>query len=583
VSGDSRRTARLIRRLGWLLFALVLLVGAAWLVGTGLLAKRQVDAAQHNVEQLKASVDAGDIEQASRQAQLLAGHAHRAHRLTTGPSWWLAAQLPWLGRPAVAVRGDANQLDELSAHVLTPLVGVAGQLTAGTLFDNGTVQLPPLMRSIPVIGTARQHLAITSAQVHALPTNTWLGPVNRGTAKFQTQVGTLTNQLESVQRATTLLPQLLGADRPQRYFVGLENEAESRGLGGIPGAFVILTTDRGKIRFERFESDTALDKVRTNLHLGSEYSQRYGSADPANTYANSTISPDFTDAARIWAAMWQRATGERIDGAIAIDPTTISYLLAVTGPATTSGGERITADNVVPLTQKTLYQRFPDTERRKAFLIDIASGISRRLLAAHASPALIKAAMKGSTQRRLLLWSADPALEAQLRTTSLGGVLDAGQQPFVGFTTVNAAGGKLDYYLHRSLTYQRSCDSGVRSTATFTLKNQVPGGRLPSYVTLRADRPSYRTRPGDNKVLVNYYVTPGSTITGVAVDGRPTVVAPSTEHGLVVFTVAMELPAGSTRVLTVTADEPRRSGAVQVLKQPGVIAESVRMSVQGCG
>ena len=247
----------------------------------------------------------------------------------------------------------------------------------------------------------------------------------------------------------------------------------------------------GKIRFERFESDTALDKVRTNLQLGSEYSQRYGSADPANTYANSTISPDFTDAARIWAAMWQRATGERIDGAIAIDPTTISYLLEVTGPATTSDGERITADNVVPLTQKTLYQRFPDTERRKAFLIDIATGISRRLLAAHASPALIKAAMKGSTQRRLLLWSADPALEAQLRSTSLGGVLDAGQQPFVGFTTVNAAGGKLDYYLHRSLTYRRSCDSGVRSTATFTLKNEVPGGRLPGYVTLRADRPSY--------------------------------------------------------------------------------------------
>ena len=82
---------------------------------------------------------------------------------------------------------------------------------------------------------------------------------------------------------------------------------------------------------------------------------------------------------------------------------------------------------------------------------------------------------------------------------------------------------------------------------------------------------------------MNYYVTPGSTITGVAVDGQPTLVAPGTENGLVVFTVAMELPAGSTRVLTVTADEPTRSGAVQVLKQPGVTAESVRMSVQGCG
>jgi len=583
VPDERRRIGALIRRLGWLSLALVLLVGLAWLAGTALLAKREVDAAQRNVEQLKTSVDSGDIEQASRQAQLLAGHAHRAHRLTTGPSWWLAAKLPWLGQPAVAVRGDANQLDGLSSGVLNPLVGVAGQLTAGSLFNNGTVQLAPLATARPVIGAAQKQLAITSAEVHALPTNTWLGPVNRGTARLQSQVTKLADQLDSVRQATDLLPQLLGADRPQRYFVGLQNEAESRGLGGIPGAFAIVTTDHGRIRFERFESDTALDKVRTNLRLSSEYSQRYGSADPANTYANSTISPDFTEAARIWAAMWQRASGERIDGAIAIDPTAISYLLDVTGPATTSGGEPITSDNVVPLTQKTLYQRFPDTNRRKAFLIDIATGISHRLLAARGSPALIRAAVKGANQRRLLLWSADPGLEAQLRSTSLGGVLDPGQRPFVGFTTVNATGGKLDYYLHRSLTYQRSCSGLVHSTATFTLKNEVPPGRLPTYVTLRADRPRYPTRPGDNKVLVSYYVTPGATITAVAVDGRPTIVAPGTEHGLTVFTLPLELPAGSTRVLTVTADEPIRAGTVQVLKQPGVTAESVRMTGQGCG
>ncbi len=598
MSGDSRgasqtgaagtrspagiRSAAGIRRLVWLLLALVLLLGLVWLVVTGLLAKRQVDAAQRNVEQLKTSVDSGDVATARRQAQLLAGHAHRAHRLTTGPSWWVAAKLPWLGQPAVAVRGDAEQLDGLSGTVLDPLISVAGQLTGGSLFNHGTVQLAPLTKASPVIDTAQRRLAATSAEVAALPTNTWLGPVNRGTASFGSQLATLQHQVDSLQRASTLLPQLLGAHGRQRYFVGLENEAESRGLGGIPGAFVIVTADSGRIGFERFESDTALDRVRTNLNLGAEYTQRYGAADPANTYANSTISPDFSDAARIWAAMWQRASGERVDGAIAIDPTAISYLLQVTGPATTSTGEQISADNVVPLTQKTLYQRFPNTEQRKAFLIDIATGISHRLLGARGSPPLVKAALKGSTQRRLLLWSADERLEAQLRSTSLGGVLDAGQAPFVGFTTVNAAGGKLDYYLHRSLTYQRSCTGGVQSTATLTLKNEVPSGALPGYVTIRADHPNYPTRPGDNKVLVSYYVTPGSTVTGVRLDGRPTIVAPGTEKGLTVFTLPVELPVGATRVLTVTAREPDRSGPVKVLKQPGVTAESVRLTEQGC-
>lgn len=65
-------------------------------------------------------------------------------------------------------------------------------------------------------------------------------------------------------------------------------------------------------------------------------------------------------------------------------------------------------------------------------------------------------------------------------------------------------------------------------------------------------------------------------------DGRPAIVAPGTEKGLTVFTLPLELPAGATRVVAVTATEPVRSGAVQVLKQPGVTPESVRLSEQGC-
>ncbi|HEU5271468.1 MAG TPA: DUF4012 domain-containing protein [Jatrophihabitans sp.] len=472
--------------------------------------------------------------------------------------------------------------------MLSPLVTVAGRLTGGSLFQDGTVQLAPLADATGTIDAAQRNLAASSAAVSALPSHTWLGSVDHGTASFRSQLSTLQHQLDSVQRATALLPPLLGANGQRRYFVGLENEAESRGLGGIPGAFAIVTVDQGRIRFERFASDTTLQKVRTDLSLGAEYSQRYGTADPANTYVNSTISPDFTDAARIWAAMWQRASGEKVDGAVAIDPTAISYLLAVTGPASTSTGERITADNVVPLTQKTLYQRYSaidkrDTAARKAFLIDIATGISHRLLAAHGSPEFIRAALKAAGQRRLLLWTADPALEDQLRATSLAGTLDAGRSPFIGFTTVNATGGKLDYYLHRSLSYQRSCAGSVRSTATLTLTNAAPSGRLPSYVTIRADHPSYPHGPADNKVLVNYYVTPGSTVTAVRLDGRPVIVAPGTEKGLTVFTLPVELPAGVARVLTVTATEPDRTGPVRVLKQPGVTAESVTLSEQGCG
>jgi hypothetical protein len=35
----------------------------------------------------------------------------------------------------------------------------------------------------------------------------------------------------------------------------------------------------------------------------------------------------------MYAAMYQKAKGEKIDGTIAVDPVALSYILKVTGPA----------------------------------------------------------------------------------------------------------------------------------------------------------------------------------------------------------------------------------------------------------
>ena len=69
--------------------------------------------------------------------------------------------------------------------------------------------------------------------------------------------------------------------------------------------------------------------MKITLKVGSSFVV----VDPTGTYSNSDVSPNFPDAAAIWAAMWQKKSGEKITAAIALDPTALSYLLAVTGPA----------------------------------------------------------------------------------------------------------------------------------------------------------------------------------------------------------------------------------------------------------
>lgn len=572
------------RRLLVALACVVFLAGLAWILVTGLMAKREIAAAQRNADAIKARLEVGDLAGAAARMREVSVHARRAHARTTGPAWWVASQIPWIGSPVVTVRGCAEQLDAVSAGVLKPLVTVAGSLDLNTLVDHGTIHLQPFLDTAPAIRKAQQNLAIRSVAVSDLSDTTWLKPVNQARDSFGATLSSLQRQLDSVQRLTGLAPKMLGASGPQRYFIGLENEAESRGLGGIPGAFVIVTANHGTVAFEHFESDTTLSRVRTNLNLGAGFQRRYGSSQPANVYPNSTISPDFSDAARIWSAMWTKYSGETIDGAVAIDPTAISYLLEATGPAKLPNGELITGGNVVSLTEQSLYARFPDTAHRKTYLLGIAAAIANKLVAAPGSSELIRAAAKGASERRLLLWSASPSIESQLATTSVGGLLKPGLRPFAGFTTINATGGKLDYYLHRSMSYTRSgCGSQTHTTAQLTLTNAVPPGPLPSYVALRLDHPAYRTRPGDNNVLVSYYATPGSTITSVTVDGKVTIVAPETEKGLVVFTIPLELPRGSTRTVTVELIEPQRSGSVQLLRQPAVSPLTVTVQEAHCG
>ncbi|MDQ1722310.1 MAG: hypothetical protein QOI26_2044, partial [Pseudonocardiales bacterium] len=106
---------------------------------------------------------------------------------------------------------------------------------------------------------------------------------------------------------------------------------------------------------------------------------------------------------------------------------------------------------------------------------------------------------------------------------------------------------------------------------------------LPSYVTLRLDSPGYRTQPGDNKVLLSYYGTPGSRIDSVTVDGRRAVAMPSSEHGLTVLTLPLELARGSRHSVTVTATEPARSGQTEILRQPAVNPVTVTTRLPDCG
>jgi hypothetical protein len=248
-------------------------------------------------------------------------------------------------------------------------------------------------------------------------------------------------------------------------------------------------------------------------------------------------------------------------------------------------GTRVGAANVVSLTQRDVYAKFPRTHSaaRKRYQLRIARAISNRLLTGtpHAR-ALLRAAGKAAGQRRLMAWSADPQIESYLSQTALGGVVARTSAPYVGLSLNNAGANKLDYYLDASLRWQRTgCGSTRSVTATITVHNRSPA-HVPRYVLGQTGRPGLPQHPGDNETLVGYFATSGSQLTSVEIDGKPATAQVGAELGHPVFTFDLSTSRGQTRTIVLHLREPAGTGAPVVLRQPMVRPLKVSISDASC-
>lgn len=579
----TRWPRRLAATLGWVALGVAVL-GVGWVVVTGLLARAQLEQVRASLPQVRSALASGNLHEAQSLTTRIRSQAERAHGLTTGPAWWVTADLPWLGRPLRSTRAITAAADRIGQDSLPGLLTVADTVEGSSLRSGSHVDVTALARVAPALHRSSTGATTATAIVRSAPRSSWLSAVDDARASLLTELGQLQHDLNGADLAVRTALPMLGQSGPRRYFVAFENEAESRGLGGLPGAFAIATADHGTVRFTHFGPDSELDGVSSGLDLGPEYAARYGSADPTGNFLNSDISPNFPDAARIWAAMWQRKSGQRVDGAIALDPTALSQLLQVTGPATLPDGSPVSAADVVQIAEKTQYAAIPDKSRRKAFLASVARAAATQITGSHDAIGLIHAAAHAVGERRIVVWSADRRVERNLVEAGYAGVLRSSGRPFAGFTVVNAAASKLDYYLGRRMTYRRSgCGAGDSALASLVLANDAPRRGLPAYVTTRADHPPRGAQPGDNHLLVTYYGSAGARLEGVTVDGEPVTVAAGTENGLLAVTLNVEVPAGARVRVTMRIHEPAAPGPPDILRQP--LARPLQVSVSGasCG
>ena len=299
------------------------------------------------------------------------------------------------------------------------------------------------------------------------------------------------NIKDEIQAGVAAGAVLAGADKPKKYLIAFQNSAEARGTGGILGAYAIIEFDNGDIKILKTGSNAEL-KWNTELiiKMPDEFMRLYGK-NPA-IWQNSNLSPHFPYGAKIWMANWEKQFGDKLDGAIAVDPTALSYILRSTGEIRLKSGEKITSENVVEETLKNAYERYEkDNNARKQYLVEIMNATAVKLTTGEYSKVkMAKALRDGIKANRILIYSTNQSAQKQLEKVRLGGHLGLAANNEYRTVIQNIDASKLDYYLDRSVTIEsKSCQNVKQTQVRIRVTNTLEtGDGLSAYVLTRADK-----------------------------------------------------------------------------------------------
>jgi hypothetical protein len=546
----------------------------------GFLARRHLLAARTEVTATQQAF-------ASRDRAAIAAHLRRlgtetaaARRLTSDPVWTAFAHVPYAGRTLRTAGGLARAVDDLARETFPSLDAVAANLSDDSLRPAGDrIALAPLVSSRAALERVRDSLARTEGRVRALPSSFVAGPVSSARSDLLAELGPLRGSASTAALAARVAPDMLGGNGTRRYFLAILNNAEMRGSGGLLGAYAILEADHGRLRLRELGTNEDLRDTYPTPAVAMEpdFVRRYTRFGSDSFWLNANMSPHFPDAVRVWTALWAEAhDGERLDGAIAVDPVALSGILRVAGPATLPGGEVVGADNVVALTESEAYARFAkDNKARDRYLLTVARAAYERLLSARATGDLLAALGDAAGAGHLRIGSVRDGEQALLAGLPIAGALpETGTAAFLEVVTQNAGGNKLDYHLRRDVTYTRVAPG--RSRVEIRLRNVAPAG-LPPYVTNRLDLPGLRAAvAGQHRLYLSVYGSRGAGLVAATVNGAELAMESEVERGHPVFSAFVDVDPGTDLVVVLTLADPGR-GPLVLRQPPLVVPDAVHL------
>lgn len=502
------------------LIAIALGAYAGWLVWS---TATSLTSAAGDARSLRAAVRSGDDAAIEDAFGRLADRARTARSRTDSVVWSLLTHVPVYGDDARGVRVVSRAADGLARGPLDTLVHRVGDLDA-LLPAKGGVDLS-VVRDLqqPV---ADGHAALLRAQGELAQEDPsgFTGSLAADYRDLDRQIGAAADTLAAADKALQVLPSMLGGDGERHYLLVMQNNAEIRATGGLPGAVSLVTARDGELTMTKQVAGGSFgEAAEPALPLTQEETALYG-AQLGTFFVDANFTPDFPRTAALMKARWEQVEGGTIDGVVSLDPVALSYLLRATGPVRVDGTE-LTAGNVVDELLHQVYVRIPEPKDQDAYFRQVAMAVFGRLTSGSGdSSALLAALQRGAQEGRILVHDFDAKDQKVFAGTAVAGELTHAQArgPQVGVYLNDATGAKMSYYLRYDAEVRAtSCSQGAQAlTGRMTVSSTAPADAattLPPYVTGGGH---YGIDPGNQIVNVQVYGPVGGTLDEIRTNGE---------------------------------------------------------------
>lgn len=576
--------------------AAVLMVGSA--VAGGVAAWRARTALNDAVAAARVAqrlVNTGDIIRATEQLRIATSKLKIANEQLTSPLAQTARLVPIVAQHKFVLTELTNE----TANQMLVAADALSQFDPSRLtVTNGAVDLASIRGlETPIVALQTALIAIDSARREV--TSPWLVPrVSDLLAEFGTDMVDFRDRTDFLLRAVRVMPAMLGADEPRRYFVALTTPAESRGLGGFMGAFAEVTVTAGRFQVTRVDNTGALnlggkDPAARTLTGPDYFLANYGpygfnsgpnGATAVEAWSNITMAPDFPTVAQVIAELYPQSGGAELDGVFLLDVYGLAGMMQMTGPVVVPGlNEDINAGNL------------PEFLLVDQYLIDDFFGEPSDSLLRRIADATFDAVMQGVLpgpvdmarilgpyvdEGRILGFSTRSEEQTFLTEAGMDGSLPLanGSDGFM-VAVNNAAPNKIDRYLARDISYEavyNPATGSVSGVLEVALTNTAPRAGLPAVVL---DNAAGYPRGTARELVMIYTQLP---IVTAQVDESPISVTTIEELGWYKSTVTMIVPPnGGRSILTLTLAGTLNRGEYSVLArpQPMTLAEQVEVKV----